>query len=110
MPARRPRPARRAGQAPTAPRSAGWSTRSRRGPPRLRRPEFPDATRPDALRGRRGARRLRGDRRPGRERRRGTGRFGGGGGLGGGLLPLLIGLLFRGRSGKVSWVVIVVVV
>jgi predicted metalloprotease len=36
--------------------------------------------------------------------------FGGGGGLGGGLLPLLIGLLFRGRSGKVSWVLIVVVV
>ena len=37
--------------------------------------------------------------------------FGGlGGGGGGGLLPLLIGLLFRGRSGKVSWVLIVVVV
>src|SRR3954454_24401084 len=35
---------------------------------------------------------------------------GGGGGLGEGLLPLLIGLLFRGRSGKVSWVLIVVVV
>ncbi len=34
----------------------------------------------------------------------------GGGGLGGGLLPLLIGLLFRGRSGKVSWVLILVVV
>ena len=28
----------------------------------------------------------------------------------GGLLPLLISLLFRGRSGKVSWVLIVVVV
>ncbi|GLZ48087.1 membrane protein [Actinomycetospora sp. NBRC 106375] len=35
---------------------------------------------------------------------------GGGGGMGGGLLPLLLGLLFRGRSGKVSWVLIVVVV
>ena len=35
---------------------------------------------------------------------------GGGGGLGGGLLPLLIGLLFRGRSGKVSWVLILVVI
>ncbi|NMO91109.1 neutral zinc metallopeptidase [Actinomycetospora sp. TBRC 11914] len=34
----------------------------------------------------------------------------GGGGLGGGLLPLLIGFLFRGRSGKASWVVILVVV
>jgi predicted metalloprotease len=30
--------------------------------------------------------------------------------MGGGLLPLIIGLLFRGRSGKVSWVLIVVVV
>ena len=39
----------------------------------------------------------------------GFGGLGGGGG-GGGLLPLLIGLLFRGRSGKVSWVLIVVVV
>jgi uncharacterized protein len=36
--------------------------------------------------------------------------FGGGGGLGGGLLPLLIGFLFRGRSGKASWIVIVVAV
>jgi uncharacterized protein len=35
---------------------------------------------------------------------------GGGGGLGGGLLPLLIGFLFRGRSGKASWIVIVVAV
>ncbi|MEJ2885135.1 KPN_02809 family neutral zinc metallopeptidase [Actinomycetospora aeridis] len=35
---------------------------------------------------------------------------GGGGGGTGGLLPLLISLLFRGRSGKVSWVLIVVVV
>ncbi len=34
----------------------------------------------------------------------------GGGGLGGGLLPLLIGFLFRGRSGKASWVVILVAV
>ena len=34
----------------------------------------------------------------------------GGGGLGGGLLPLLIGFLFRGRSGKTSWVVIVVAI
>jgi uncharacterized protein len=38
------------------------------------------------------------------------GGFGGGGGLGGGLLPLLIGFLFRGRSGKASWVVIVVAI
>jgi uncharacterized protein len=35
---------------------------------------------------------------------------GGGGGLGGGLLPLLVGFLFRGRSGKASWVVILVAV
>jgi len=40
----------------------------------------------------------------------GGGPSGFGGGLGGGLLPLLIGLLFRGRSGKVSWVLILVVV
>jgi len=40
----------------------------------------------------------------------GGGPAGFGGGLGGGLLPLLIGLLFRGRSGKVSWVLILVVV
>ncbi|WP_433782766.1 KPN_02809 family neutral zinc metallopeptidase [Actinomycetospora sp. CA-101289] len=43
----------------------------------------------------------------------GSGGFGGGGfggGGGGGLLPLLLGLLFRGRSGKVSWVLILVVV
>ena len=47
-------------------------------------------------------------------RGRGGGPSGRGGGLGGGglggLLPLLLGLLFRGRSGKASWVVIVVVV
>lgn len=43
--------------------------------------------------------------------RRGDG--GGGfsaGGLGAGMLPLLVSLLFRGRSGKFSWVLIVVVV
>lgn len=40
----------------------------------------------------------------------GGGPVGFGGGMGGGLLPLIIGLLFRGRSGKVSWVVILVVV
>lgn len=34
----------------------------------------------------------------------------GGGGLGGGLLPLLLGFLFRGRSGRASWIVIVVAV
>lgn len=39
----------------------------------------------------------------------GTGGGTGGGGMGG-LLPLLISLLFRGRSGKVSWVVILIVV
>jgi len=44
-------------------------------------------------------------------RGRGGGSFGGGGGGGmAGLLPLVLGLLFRGRSGKVSWVLIVVVV
>jgi len=32
------------------------------------------------------------------------------GGLGAGLLPLVLGLLFRGRSGKFSWVVIILVV
>ena len=65
---------------------------------------------PDALRRRRPARRLRGHGHPWPGRRvrlglRGTRRW-----RGGGLLPLLIGLLFRGRSGKVSWVLIVVVV
>ena len=34
----------------------------------------------------------------------------GGGGLAGGLMPLVLGLLFRGRSGKATWVVILVVV
>ncbi|GAB2466544.1 neutral zinc metallopeptidase [Jatrophihabitans fulvus] len=34
----------------------------------------------------------------------------GGGGLGGGLLPLLIGLLFRGKKGAASWIVIVLAV
>ncbi|MDD7963915.1 KPN_02809 family neutral zinc metallopeptidase [Actinomycetospora lemnae] len=43
--------------------------------------------------------------------RSGGGSFGGGGGgPAGGLLPMLVSLLFRGRSGKVSWVVVVVVV
>ena len=41
----------------------------------------------------------------------GGGGLGGGGlGGGGGLVPLIIGLLFRGRSGKASWAVILVAV